>query len=138
LAKAVASFPIPILTGIGHDRNTSIVDLMARQEKTPTKVANVLIQRNFQYEQRIVELKDRVLYSVDGLFTNAKNNLKEIKRFVKASNPLTILKKGFAIIKMEGTIITNPADITVGSNIDIQFDKETIVSTVTKKKKNGK
>jgi exodeoxyribonuclease VII large subunit len=138
LAKAVASFPIPILTGIGHDRNTSIVDLMARQEKTPTKVANVLIQRNFQYEQRIVELKDRMRYSVDTLFTNAKNNLKEIKRFVKASNPLTILKKGFAIVKMEGAIITNPADIAIGSNIDIQFDKETIVSTVTKKKKNGK
>lgn len=138
LAQTVASFPIPILTGIGHDRNTSIVDLMARQEKTPTKVANVLIQRNFQYEQRIMELKDRMLYSVDGLFTQAKNNLKEIKRFVKASNPLTILKKGFAIVKMEGVIITNPTDIAIGSNIDIQFDKETIVSTVTKKKKNGK
>lgn len=138
LARVVASFPIPILTGIGHDRNTSIVDLMARQEKTPTKVANVLIQRNFQYEQRIVELKDRMLYAVDGLFTNAKNNLKEIKRFVKASNPLTILKKGFAIVKMEGVIITNPTGIAIGSNIDIQFDKETVVSTVTKKKKNGK
>ena len=38
LAKAIAQFPIPILTGIGHDRNTSIADLMARQHKTPTEV----------------------------------------------------------------------------------------------------
>ncbi|HSY60433.1 MAG TPA: exodeoxyribonuclease VII large subunit, partial [Cytophaga sp.] len=138
LAQAVASFPIPILTGIGHDRNTSIVDLMARQEKTPTKVANVLIQRNFQFEQTILELKERLNDTVDVLFTNAKNNLKEIKRFVKASNPLTILKKGFAIVRQDNVIVTNPAAIEVGAEIQIQFDKETIQSTVTKKKKNGK
>ena len=34
LCNEIASFPIPILTGIGHDRNTSITDLMARQHKT--------------------------------------------------------------------------------------------------------
>ena len=138
LAQMVASFPIPILTGIGHDRNRSIVDLMARQEKTPTKVANVIIQRNFQFEQIILLLKERMAYKVDVLFTNAKSNLKEIKRFVKASNPLTILKKGFVIVKQDNVIITNPGSIEVGADIQIQFDKETIYSTVTKKKKNGK
>jgi len=138
LAQMIASFPLPVLTGIGHDRNTSIVDLMARQEKTPTKVANVIIQRNFQFEQAVLEFKDRLSGRVDELFQNAKNNLKEIKRFVKASNPLTILKKGFAIVKQDNVIVTNPAIIDVHAEIQIQFDKETIYSTVTKKKKNGK
>ncbi|MBC7450625.1 MAG: exodeoxyribonuclease VII large subunit [Cytophagales bacterium] len=138
LAKYVASFPLPILTGIGHDRNTSIVDLMARQEKTPTKVANVIIQRNFQFEQALIELKDRLEGRIGELFDTAKNNLKQLKRFVKASNPLTILKKGFAIVKSEGSIITNAESIDINSNIQIQFDKETVFSTVTKKQKNGK
>ena len=138
LAQMIATFPVPVLTGIGHDRNTSITDLMARQEKTPTKVANVIIQRNFQFEQMVLELKERLSNTVDVLFTNAKNNLKEIKRFVKASNPLTILKKGFAIVKHDNMIITDPAKIDVGSEIQIQFDKEIVYSTVTKKKKNGK
>ncbi|MGN6646341.1 MAG: exodeoxyribonuclease VII large subunit [Cytophaga sp.] len=138
LAQRIASFPIPVLTGIGHDRNTSIADLMARQEKTPTKVANVIIQRNFNFEQQVLQLKERLTDTVDALFTNAKNNLKEIKRFVKASNPLTILKKGFAIVKHDNVIVTDPARIDVAAEIQIQFDKETIYSTVTKKKKNGK
>ncbi len=138
LAQMIASFPIPLLTGIGHDRNTSIADLMARQEKTPTKVANVIIQRNFNFEQQVLQLKERLTDTVDELFTNAKNNLKEIKRFVKASNPLTILKKGFAIVKQDNVIVTDPARIDVAAEIQIQFDKETIYSTVTKKKKNGK
>ncbi len=137
LAQTVASFPLPILTGIGHDRNTSIVDMMARQEKTPTKVANVIIQRNFQFEQLLIELKDRLEGRVDELFDTAKNKLKELKRFVKASNPLTILKKGFAIIKKDDRIVTNASAIEVNSTIQVQFDKETIYTTVTKKKKNG-
>lgn len=138
LAKYVASFPLPILTGIGHDRNTSIVDLMARQEKTPTKVADVIVQRNFQFEQALIALKDRLEGRTEELFDNAKNKLKELKRFVKASNPLTILKKGFAIVKRDATILTNASTVDAGAEIQIQFDKETIYSTVTKKKKNGK
>lgn len=35
LARYVAAFPIPIYTGIGHDRNQSIVDLMANELKNP-------------------------------------------------------------------------------------------------------
>jgi len=138
LAKYVATFPIPILTGIGHDRNTSIVDLMARQEKTPTKVANVIIQRNFQFEQSIAELKERLKDRIEELFNEAKNNLKELKRFVKASDPLTILKKGFAIVKRDDIILTNATSIQPDTEIQIQFDKETFYSTVTKKKRNGK
>lgn len=138
LARHVASFPIPIVTGIGHDRNTSIVDLMARQEKTPTKVANVLIQHNFQFEQALLYLKERMEGRVHELFDTAKDQLKQLKRFVKASDPLTILKKGFAIVRHEGAIATNASNITINSNIEVQFDKETVFSTVTKKQKNEK
>ncbi len=137
LAQYIAAFPLPILTGIGHDRNTSIVDLMARQEKTPTKVADVIVQRNFQFEQAVIGLQDRLENRIDGLFDTAKNKLKELKRFVKASNPLTILKKGFAIIKRDSIILTSASTLEPGEEIQIQFDKESVYSTVTKKKKNG-
>ena len=46
-AQTVAKCNTPIFTGIGHDSNTSIVDLMARQFKTPTKVASAIINQNF-------------------------------------------------------------------------------------------
>ncbi len=138
LAQVVATFPIPIYTGIGHDRNTSIVDLMARQEKTPTKVANVIIQRNFQYEQSLIALKDRLEGRVDGLFDTAQKNLKQLRRFVNASDPLTILKKGFAIVKKDRVIQVNASGIAVDSELEIQFDKETVYSIVTKKENNGK
>ncbi len=44
LAEHVANFPLPIITGIGHERDTSILDMIACVSvKTPTAVAAFLI-----------------------------------------------------------------------------------------------
>ncbi|WP_426490698.1 exodeoxyribonuclease VII large subunit [Hymenobacter sp. 102] len=46
LAAAVGSFPLPVLTGIGHERDEAVVDLTAHTAlKTPTAVAAFLIER---------------------------------------------------------------------------------------------
>jgi len=46
LAAAVGSFPLPILTGIGHERDEAVIDLAAHTAlKTPTAVAAFLAER---------------------------------------------------------------------------------------------
>ncbi len=46
LCAHVAQFPLPILTGIGHDKDTSVADLVAHTAlKTPTAVAAWLVER---------------------------------------------------------------------------------------------
>jgi exodeoxyribonuclease VII large subunit len=136
LAKYVASFPIPILTGIGHDRNTSIVDLMVRQHKTPTKVAVAIIEHNYGFENIIMNLRERFLNSVEKRIERAKDNLQQLKRTVKAYSPSSILNKGYAIITSNGLIITNPETIHPGTEIMTVLKEELIHSTVTKKSKN--
>ncbi len=61
LAAAVASFPLPVLTGIGHERDEAVVDLVAhRALKTPTAVAAFLVERLARLEALIMELAERV------------------------------------------------------------------------------
>ena len=61
LAAAVASFPLPVLTGIGHERDEAVVDLVAhRALKTPTAVAAFLVERLGRLEGLLLELADRV------------------------------------------------------------------------------
>lgn len=138
LSKYVASFPIPILTGIGHDRNTSIVDLMCLQHKTPTKVATFIIDHNFTFEAEILDLKDRVAVQVKNLIENAKENIEEMKRLVRSFSPATILSRGFAIITINGKIVTDPRDIKLAAEMQTLLRDEIIHSTVTKKTKNEK
>lgn len=138
LSKCVSTFPIPILTGIGHDSNVSIVDLMARQHKTPTKVAAYIVDHNMNFEASMEELKERFFQAVEDLIENAKNSLKGLKRVVKSSSPTTILNRGFAIVTSNDKILTNPSAIKTNSQLQTIFKNETIHSTVTKKTKNEK
>lgn len=62
LGQVTAKFPIPIITGIGHQHNETIVDLMAHTPlKTPTKVAEFLIAHNRAFEDKVQLLQHRIL-----------------------------------------------------------------------------
>jgi exodeoxyribonuclease VII large subunit len=51
LAIRVAEFPIPVLIGIGHEIDQSVLDIVAyRSLKTPTAVADFIIERNADFE----------------------------------------------------------------------------------------
>ncbi|OHX65621.1 exodeoxyribonuclease VII large subunit [Flammeovirga pacifica] len=54
IGEAIAHCPIPVITGIGHERDETISDLVAyRVEKTPTSAGQFIISRNFEYEQAV-------------------------------------------------------------------------------------
>lgn len=54
IGKAIARFPIPVITGIGHQKNETVADLMANMSlKTPTQVAEFIIARNRDFTDHI-------------------------------------------------------------------------------------
>lgn len=134
LANQVANFPIPIFTGIGHDRNQSIVDLMAREFKTPTKVATQIVEHNFDFENAVIDLKNRVANAVENTLYQAKESLQNAKRIINLSSPDTILKRGFAIIKHKNKIIVDPKKIQPDAEIETHLQNEIIISKVISKK----
>ncbi|EJW96149.1 exodeoxyribonuclease VII large subunit [gut metagenome] len=65
LAANVAQFPLPVLTGIGHERDDTIVDLVAHLRlKTPTAVAAFLIDRRGQEMAQVDDLRRRLVEAV--------------------------------------------------------------------------
>ncbi len=59
LSRQIASFPLPVLTGIGHDIDETVVDLVAHQAlKTPTAVADFLIENLMYFEQALLEAQE--------------------------------------------------------------------------------
>lgn len=56
LACRIAEFPIPVLIGIGHEIDQSVLDVVAyRSLKTPTAVADFIIEHNAEFESRLEE-----------------------------------------------------------------------------------
>ncbi|GAC1374659.1 MAG: hypothetical protein NVSMB30_17840 [Hymenobacter sp.] len=61
LAAAVGAFPLPVLTGIGHERDEAVVDLTAhRALKTPTAVAAFLVERLARLEAALLGYGEQV------------------------------------------------------------------------------
>lgn len=224
IGRAVAKFPIPIITGIGHQKNTSIVDLMAHtQTKTPTKAAEFIIAHNRSFEQDILSFQKTILIKSQQLFlhnfqqlgilnssvvnntrdiiakrkdeivsvnqvtinssksilfknrkqlvqttsqilskpkiilynriNDIKNTIQNLQTFntlylknkrgylghyvsiIKMMSPENILKKGYAIIKVNNEITSNPDDLKIGKDIEILLSDTIIKSTVKQKTK---
>ncbi len=54
LCSYLAQFPLPVLTGIGHDKDTSVADMVAHTAlKTPTAVAGWLAERAAQADAQL-------------------------------------------------------------------------------------
>ena len=67
LAENVANFPIPIITGIGHDRDESILDMVSHTRvKTPTAAAAFLIDHLKTVSDQLTMLSEAIprLFSV--------------------------------------------------------------------------
>ncbi|WP_143306023.1 exodeoxyribonuclease VII large subunit [Chitinophaga vietnamensis] len=62
LGRVVARFPIPVITGIGHQKNETVADMMAHTPtKTPTKAAELIIAHNKLFEDGIQHLQRDIL-----------------------------------------------------------------------------
>lgn len=138
LSKCVANFPVPVFTGIGHDRNQSIVDLMAREMKTPTKVASFFVEHNFEFENMLIDAKTTFFTLVRDQLDSAREELKNAKRIVRLASPQAILDRGFAIITSNNKIITDPNEIKKDIKLQTLLRDVIIHSTVTEKTKNEK
>ena len=65
LAAAVAQMPIPVIVGIGHERDETVLDFVAHTRvKTPTAAAAFLIDNGTQQLARLDDLQNHIMQNV--------------------------------------------------------------------------
>jgi exodeoxyribonuclease VII large subunit len=84
LTAHIAQFPLPVLTGIGHEKDESVTDMVAFQKlKTPTAVAEFLIERMESAEDNIDELKQLFITEVKELLNREEKRVEDATRLFK-------------------------------------------------------
>lgn len=88
LCKAIATFPLPILTGIGHSTNMTVAELVAfRNAITPTELADLLLQTFHDFSVPVQEARKALrTYSNRLLELNKQVFSSEIKHFKNSAN----------------------------------------------------
>ena len=61
ICAAIANCAIPVITGIGHEIDETIADMVSnRSLKTPTAVASFILNRSLEVESRVVQMNQEV------------------------------------------------------------------------------
>jgi exodeoxyribonuclease VII large subunit len=93
LSKAIANCSLPVITGIGHDIDETVVDLVAHTSlKTPTAVAEFIVQFNLKFEMRLSELGMTIQQLAQQKLTNQEFTINRLENQFKFS--INLLLKG--------------------------------------------
>lgn len=85
VAREVALFPLPVLAGIGHTKDTSVVDIVANLElKTPTAVADYLIHAIDSAWKNVEDCSQRLSAYAASTLDKEKQTLTQITEFLSA------------------------------------------------------
>ncbi|MGB3514459.1 MAG: exodeoxyribonuclease VII large subunit [Microcoleaceae cyanobacterium] len=157
VVRVIADCGIPIITGIGHQRDETLADLVADYSAhTPTAAAEKVVPNQ---NQLYVEHRQRVERIVDALRTrfNEENvNLKSLKNRLKnipltsrtldkatvkcqilrqklaAINPKAVLSRGYAVVKnTDGKLVNSTVDLTTDQELIIQLNHGKVKVKIT-------
>lgn len=99
LTANIAQFPLPVLTGIGHDKDESVSDMVAHTKlKTPTAVAEFISDINANFEIRIENLKIEIYNTLSGLLSDQNKIIDHQKTILIPLVKNTLLKEKNKIV----------------------------------------
>lgn len=99
LAAACAQFPLPIITGIGHERDDTVLDSVAHTRvKTPTAAAELLIHRIGEAAGRLEELSARLQQGAYAMLEREQRRLDAIQSRIPSLVHRRLSEARFALL----------------------------------------
>lgn len=152
LAYLVTQMPLPVVVGVGHDRDVSVLDMVASVSlKTPTAVAQYLLQKRVDACQRVLDLQERLAKSVEQILTRQsqrlqtiasllpvcagrllerkENKLRLLERSVELLSPINVLRKGYTMTLKNGEVAFL-SDLQKGDEITTVYHNGSVKSIV--------
>lgn len=155
LAANLAQCPIPVITGVGHQRDSHIADRVAHVAvKTPTAAADLLIdilaaedqaiERSARQIERAMRLyfttQEQALQNVRKDLDNAvkwllqqhNHSLDLLENRLHQSNPQVLLERGYSLVMAGGKTLRSTTGLKAGDKVEIVVHKGSFEATVNK------
>ncbi len=153
LASHIAQFPLPVITGIGHQRDVSVADMVAfRSVKTPTAVAEFIIALMDEAQQTLDRLQQRLMLTADkisavqrerihtlivrlqsafgGIIMREQNRLGMAQKTLALLSPADIFRKGYSLTHVNGRVLRSADEVRAGDVIETCLADGVVRSTV--------
>lgn len=153
LASHCAQFPLPIIAGIGHTRDVSVVDMVVHTSvKTPTAAAEWLIERVAEQVDRVGGLMLRLQRATQNAVSREKNRLllyeqqifnavrgKAVRergkldlwmKTIELHSPERIFKMGYSLTMVNGKLVRSQSEVNESDVLETHLHDGVIKSVV--------
>lgn len=134
IGLAVAKFPIPVITGIGHHKNETIADLMAHTStKTPTQAAEFIIAHNKAFEDEVLRLQKQIIIKSQSFLAKTHQNFNSLHHRVLNRSRTLLEQKKKVLALEESNFISAANDEIKSAERDLNRNKyriETLPNTM--------
>lgn len=109
IAEKIAACPVPVLSGIGHEINITVTDMAAHTyAKTPTAIAQYLVERVQGFLARLDEQLERVLHNAQTTLADHKQRLKDLAAGLQQGTTLFFKDHQEQLIRFEEILKHKP------------------------------
>jgi exodeoxyribonuclease VII large subunit len=106
LARDIALFPIPVVTGIGHATNETVAEMISfKNAITPTALANFLIQAFHNFNVPLLRAADLIPAKTKSLLADENTRLKRSVRDLQSSGRYMLMQEKHRIKNLTGSAI---------------------------------
>ncbi len=129
LCAHVAQFPLPVVTGIGHDKDTSVADLVAHTAlKTPTAVAAWLVERMAQADGYLAWAGLQLGNAALAITHSAAVGLERLGAALAQQSQRLLQEGRSRLDRAEETLLAAPADLLRGHDRRLAAASELLLS----------
>jgi len=122
LCSYCAQFPLPILSGIGHTRDVSVLDMVCYQAvKTPTAAAEWLIARLQAQADRLRQLASMLQLQCTRALSDERHRLELLWKTIEMHSPEAIYKKGYSLVLKDGKPVQSIDSLTAAERLQLLF-----------------
>ncbi|MEZ5105065.1 MAG: exodeoxyribonuclease VII large subunit [Draconibacterium sp.] len=134
LAFHITQFPLPVITGIGHEKDDTIIDLVAHTRlKTPTAVAEFLINGMERFYGRLTEMEHEIVTLAQNVIDTQQKKLERIAGNLNYSVSQFIHDKNRQLTKTGNEIRQNVKSFSYKKSYEFIQLKHDLSSVVTLK-----
>ncbi|MEY4905931.1 MAG: hypothetical protein RLZZ292_3746 [Bacteroidota bacterium] len=120
LCRAIAEFPLPVLTGIGHEIDSTVADLVAHTcLKTPTAVADFLLSHNALFEGQLLGLGNSLRFYAQNRLNTEGGNLTRAESLLTFPTQFLLQKEHQKLDEFSRRLAAAPTQILKFEDIKI-------------------
>ncbi|MBI1307339.1 MAG: exodeoxyribonuclease VII large subunit [Bacteroidetes bacterium] len=127
LARAIATFPLPVITGIGHATNETVAEMISHTNAiTPTKIGQELLQKFHDFSVPVNDAREEILYQGRQIIEDEKLAFRHLAERFRTQSRWSVQQAVSGIRELSGKLLVQTRLHVREEHSKLELKKQTV------------